>query len=161
MFEEAISLAAFHSETRRYRRDIDSAWDLVSSAHSLFSQEEDIWPDQCDSVKNSISTLSKPVQNFSELLDAASYLPAAAVPFRYSLIMTLHGVEDLIDELLMLITRFRTLCQTPTSETIKRRREIEHKLEELEQGCEEILPNADGLLLQVRSAKKARQLSLI
>ncbi len=161
MFEEAISLAAFHSETHRHRKDIDSVWDSVSSARSLFSQEEDIWPDQCDYVKNSISALGKRVQKFSQLLDSAPYLPAAAVPFRYSLIMTLHKVEDLIDDLMMLITRFRTLCQTPTSETIKRRREIEHKLEELEQGRAEILPNADGLLLQVRSAKKARQPSVI
>lgn len=157
MFEEAISLAAFHSQTCRHRRDIASAWDLISSAHSLFSQDEDIWPDQCDSVKNSISKLSKPVQNFSELLDDASYLPAAAVPFRYSLIMTLHGVEDLIDELSMLITRFRIFCQTPTNEAVKRRYEIERKLDELQHRCEEILPNVDGLLLQVRSVKKSRQ----
>lgn len=161
MFEEAISLAAFHSETRRHRRDIDRAWDSVSSVRSLFSQEEDIWPDQCDYLRDSISTLSEPIKKFSELLDNASYLPAAAVPFRYSLIMTLHKVEDLIDELMMLITRFRTLCQTPTSEAIKRRREIERKLDELEQNCEDILPYADGLLLQVRSSKKARQPSLI
>ena len=161
MFDAAISLAAFHSETRRHRRDIDCAWDSVSSAHSLFSQEEDIWPDQCDCVRNSIRELSKPIQKFSELLDNASYLPAAAVPFRYSLIMTLHKVEGLLDELMMLISRFRNLCQTPTSDVIKRRREIEHKLDELEQECEEILPNADGLLLQVRSSKKAGQLSLI
>lgn len=161
MFEEAFSLSAFHSETRRHRRDIDTAWDSVSSVGSLFCQEEDIWPDQCDYVKNSISALGKPVQRFSELLDNASYLPAAAIPFRYSLIMTLHKVEDLIDELIMLITRFRFLCQTPTSDMIKRRREIKHKLDELEQGCGEILPNADGLLLQVSSSKKARQPSFI
>ena len=156
-----MSLAAFHSETRRHRRDINSAWNSVSDAHTLFSQEGDIWPDQCDYVSNLISTLSKPVQNFSALLDNASYLPAAAVPFRYSLIMTLHSVEDIIDELLMLIIRFRMLCPTPTSEMIKRRREIERKLDELEQGCEDILPNADGLLLQIRSAKKEHLPSLI
>jgi hypothetical protein len=161
MLEEALSLAAFHSETRRHRRDINSAWNLLSDARTLFNQEEDIWPDQCDSVKNSVYALSKPVRNFSALLDNASYLPATAVPFRYSLIMTLHVVEDLIDELMMLITRFRMLCQTPTSETIKRRREIERILDELEQGCEEILPNVDGLLLQVRSSKKEHQPSLI
>ena len=117
----------------------------------MFSQEEDIWPDQCDYVKDSVSTLSEPVQKFSELLDTASYLPAGAIPLRYSLIMTLHKVEDLIDELMILIPRFQTLCQTPTSEAIKQRRVIARKLDELERDCEVILPDAYQLMSQIRS----------
>lgn len=152
MAGEALALAAFRSETRKLWQDINSAWDSVSSGHHVFSQEEDIWPDQCDYVKDSISTLSESVQKFSDLLDNASYLPTGAVPLRFSLIMTLHRVEDRIDELMILLPRFRSLCQTPTTETIKQRRVIERKLNELEQDCEGILPDADRLVLQARTS---------
>ena len=154
-FEETLSLATFHSETRRYRRAINLARNSVSRVRNLFSQEEEIWPDQCDYARASIDTLLEPIQKFSELLDNASYLPAGAIPFRYSLVVSLHKVEGLLDELSILIIRFRTLCRTSTSEAIKQRRAIARKLDELEQECKDLLPDTGGLLLQVLSSREA------
>lgn len=100
--------------------------------------------------------LGTPLQSFYELLDEGC-LPAEVVPFRYSLIIPLHHSDNLIDELLLLMTAFRKVCRESSRDTMIRRREIQRKLGELEQDIEDILQNVDRILIQVLSQKNSTQ----
>jgi hypothetical protein len=152
----STSLDTFRLQVKRSRRHLKESRDAVSDASNLFSREEDIWPNQCNHVRNSLVKLSNPLQSFYELLEP-DHLPDEAVPFRYSLLIPLHHIDDLMDELVLLITAFRAVCHNSSRDAMIRRREIRRKLGELEQGIEEILQNVDKMLIQVLSQEKSTQ----
>ncbi|HEY6284428.1 MAG TPA: hypothetical protein VIX20_02090 [Ktedonobacteraceae bacterium] len=152
----STSLDTFRLQAKRCRRQLKDTWASVSDMCNLFSQEEDIWPNQCNHVRNSLLKLGNPLQSFYELLDT-DRLPAEAIPFRYSLIIPLHHIDNLMDELILLITAFRAVCRTSSRDAMIRRREIQRKLGELEQGIEDILQNVDRMLIQVLTQEKSTQ----
>jgi len=128
----------------------------MSNTCDVFSQEEDIWPNQCNRVRNSLLKLGNPLRSFYELLDT-DHLPAEVITFRYSLIIPVHHIDNLMDELNLLITPFRAVCRTSSRDAMIRRREIQRKLGELEQGIEDIWQNVDRMLIQVLSQEKSTQ----
>ncbi|HAT44312.1 MAG TPA: hypothetical protein DEV72_03680 [Ktedonobacter sp.] len=140
-----LSLSGFIMQTKKYCAELASTQSSVLSAQELFSEGGDIWPDQCDGIIHSIHTMSEPVQKFCELLDSFAHLPIAAGSLRYPLIRTLHSIDELLSDLTLLITLFRTNCRTPSKQAIVRRQEIQRKLELLVQSIEEIGHNIDTL----------------
>jgi hypothetical protein len=151
MFKRAdISLAQFRQQAQSCAKDIKIAWDATSGVREFFQKEEDICADQCDLLRESTLSVRIPVQDFCRLLDSPSELPLAVVPFRYSLIMALHRVDFLANDLLILTTRFREVCHTlsTSKDTLKRREEISRKLDEIANIIEKIPKMISVLLFQ-------------
>lgn len=151
-----LPLDAFLLQAKRFQRHLKVTWTAMLDTCNVFSQQGDIWPDQCNQVRNSLLKLGNPLQSFFELLDI-DYLPAEVIPFRYSLIIPLHHINNVMDELILLITAFRAVCRTSSRDAMIRRREIQRKLSELEQGIEDILQNVDRMVIQVLSQEKSTQ----
>jgi hypothetical protein len=151
MFKRAdVSLPQFRQQAQSCEKDIKIAWDATSGVREFFQKEEEISADQCDLLRESILTVRTPVQDFCRLLDSPSELPLAVVPFRYSLIMALHRVDYLANDLMILTTRFREVCNTLSKDTLKRRQEISQKLDELANIIENIPKIISILLFQAR-----------
>lgn len=149
MFKRAdVSLPQFRLQAQSCEKDIKIAWDATSGVREIFQKEEEISTDQCDLLRESILTVRIPVQDFCRLLDSPSELPLAVVPFRYSLIMALHRIDFLANDLLILTTRFREVCHTlsTSKDTLKRRQEINGKLDEIANIIEKI-PRMISILL--------------
>ena len=145
-----ISLADFRLQTHNYGNEIKIIWDATSHIRELFKSEEVIGLDQCDLLKASILALRKPVQDFCGLVEPHSDLPMAVVPFRYSLIMALHRIDYLVNNLVILITLYREVCQTTSRSMLLRRQEINSKLDELTKTIEDIPQSIDVLVFQAR-----------
>ncbi len=118
---------------------MEKTWDSVSDVAPLFDAEEDVYAEHCDQVKNTLRLVGTPMRGFYQLLDASSRLPMAVAPHRFSLLIGLRQMEELVDELMILITLFRRICRTTSRDMIERRQEIKRKLDELVQGTEDIL----------------------
>jgi hypothetical protein len=151
MFRRAdIPLAKFRLQAYDYGNEIKIAWDVTSIVRELFKNEEEIGLDQCDLLKTSIINLRKPVEDFCRLLDPHSDLPMEVVPFRYSLIMALHRIDYLANDLVIIITLYRKVCHTTSRSMLLRRQEINRKLDELTKTIEDIPHIIDVLLFQAR-----------
>ena len=151
MFSRAdVPLAQFRMQAHDYGNEIKIAWDATSLVRELFKNEEEIGLDHCDLLKTSIINLRKPVEDFCRLLDPHSNLPMEVVPFRYSLIMALHRIDYLANDLLILITLYRKICHTTTRSMLVRHQQINRKLDELTQTIEDIPQLIDVLLFQAR-----------
>jgi hypothetical protein len=151
-----MSLDNFLLQAKRCCGHLKSIWDSVSDGYQLFYQQEEIWPNQCNSIKNLLLKLSNPLQKFCELMDFDD-LPDEAIPFRYSLLLPLYCVENLMSELSWLLTAFSAVCRTSSRDAMIRRQEIHRKLDELEQSIEDILQNVDRMLNQAISQEKSAQ----
>lgn len=158
--EREISLADFHEQLQRYRREIKQTWDSTSPVYEQFVQEEAIYPEHCDQIRNAIRKMRVPVRSFYRLLDTPSHLPLTAVPHSFSPAITLRQVDELTDELMILILLFRKICHPSSQNMSIRLQEIQYKLYALEQGYEDILQHADRLLLQVLAHEKAERQKL-
>jgi hypothetical protein len=144
----------FRVQAKRYRRHLQDSWDEVSNACQLFRQEQDIWPAQCNRVSSSVLQLSDPLRNLIELMDT-DRLPDEVLLFRSSIIVPLHYVDSLMNELLLLISAFRAVCRASSRDTMRRHWEIWRKCNQLAQGIDEILDNIDSMLLGAFSQGKA------
>lgn len=143
-----ITLADFHLQAHNYGSEIKIAWDSTSIVRELLKNEEEIGLDQYDLLKTSILALRKPVQDFCRFLDPHSDLPRGVVPFRYSLLMALHRIDYLANDLVILITLYREVCQTTSRSMLLRRQEINSKLDEFTKTIEDIPQSIDVLLFQ-------------
>ena len=145
-----VTLADFRMQAHNYGNEIKIVWDATSHIREPFKNEEVIGLDQCDLLKASIQALRKPVQDFCTLVEPHSDLPMAVVPFRYSLIMGLHRIDYLANDLVILVTLYREVCQTTSRSILLRRQEINSKLDELTKTIEDIPQSIDVLLFQAR-----------
>jgi len=145
-----ISLANFRLQAHNYGSEIKIVWDVTSNVRELFKQEEEIGLDQSDQLRTSILALRNTVQGFCGLLDPHSDLPMEVVPFRYSLIMALHRIDYVANDLVALITLYRKVYHITSRDMILRRQEINRKLDELTKTIEDIPQIIDVLLFQAR-----------
>lgn len=161
MFKEAnLSLVDLHLQLQHYRREMKQSWDAISNASSQFDEEEDIYVEHCDQVKNALRILREPVWEFYKLLNKPSHLPMTVVPHCFSLLITVRQMEELVDELMILITLFSRICRTTSRDMIERRQEIKIKLDVLTQGHEDVLQQIDHLLLKVLTQERAERQKL-
>lgn len=140
-----LLLDNFMTRVQKHREDIVASQRSVLYALDLFSEGEGIWPDNCDEVIDTMHKVSEPLREFCELLDSHLQLPAVVSPLRYPLMKTLYHVDELVNELSLLLTIFRSVCRLPSKKVFTQRREIQLKLESLAQGLEEIDQNVDQL----------------
>lgn len=143
-------LRTFRTQARKRLDAITEAQDSVQSAVELFSEEENIWPDQCDYAIDSIQTIVEPVQDFCTLLDKATELPLPVVPLRSQLLMNLYSIKDQVQKLTLMLHTFRSTCQDSTKSVVKQRHDIYYKLESLLQEGQEI-SNSRFILYQASS----------
>lgn len=149
-----MSLADFHTQLQRYRWEIKQTWDSTCPIYEQFAQEEDVYPEHCDQVRNAIHKMRIPVRSFYRMLGTLSHLPLTLVPHSFSPAITLRQVDDLTDELMILIHLFRKGCHSPLQNREERHQEILQKLYALAKGYEDILQHVDRLLLQVLTQEK-------
>jgi len=127
----------FIAQAVEYYRDIETNRSLLTEVSELFL-EKDIWPAQCRRANNSLQRLSNDVQPFLDLLDSAAELTETDDKLRASLLIPLNLCKDLLLELRSLISVFSTICQPPSRESMIRQREIQNKLQELEESLNKI-----------------------
>jgi hypothetical protein len=151
-----MSLETFLWKSKSCCGHLKSIWDSVLEGCQLFYKHEEIWPNQCNSITSLLLKLKDPLEKFCELMNFHD-LPDEAIPFRYTLLLPLYCVENLIDELTWLITQFRAVCRTSSRDSMIRRQEIQRKLGEIEQGVEDILQIGDRMLNQVLAQEKSTQ----
>jgi len=140
-----LLLDNFITQVQKHRKDILATQGSVLYALDLFSEGEGIWPDNCDEVIDTLHKVSEPIREFCGLLDSHVQLPAVVSPLRYPLMKTLYHVDELVNELSLLLTIFRSVCRLPSRKVFTQRREIQSKLESLAQSLEEIDQNVDKL----------------
>jgi hypothetical protein len=138
-------LDEFLAQAQSYQTDIMATQPSVLEAKDLFCEEEGIWSDQCDYLINTINTISEPIQEFCKLLDSLARLPVVVGSLRYPLMKTLFHAEQQINELILLLTLFRSICRTSSKKMILQRQEIQRKLELLVQSLELIDQHVDVL----------------
>lgn len=158
--EVGMSLADFHAQLQRHRHEIKHTWDLTFCIYEQFAQEEDVYPEHCDHVRNAIRKMRIPVRSFYQLLDMSSHLPMPVVPYSFSSLITLRQVDELSDELMILILLLAKVCRSSSQETTVHHQEILDKLYALAKGYEAILQDIDHLLLQVLAQEKAERQKL-
>ncbi len=145
-----MSSDKFLQQAKERRRNFKEAWKIVSRDCQLFERDA-IQPDQCDRVRTSVYALSSPVQEFSTLLGSISALPLSVIPFRYDLLMALHRIDYIVDELSILLISFRRICRSSSRDVMLQRQEIKRKLVELEYSTEDIQQGIDRILFMARS----------
>jgi hypothetical protein len=161
MLQEAeMSLADFHAQLQKHRHEIKHLWDSASTICERFAQEEDVFPERCDQVRNAIRKLRVPVRSFYQLLGTPSRLPMTVVPHSLSPAITLRQVDELSDELMVRFLLFRRACRSSAQDMIPDHQEILNKLYALAHGYENILQHIDRLLLQVFTQEKAERQKL-
>ncbi len=145
-----MSPGEFRLQAKERRIKFKQAWVIVSKDCQVF-EKDTLQPDQCDHVRASIQKLSDPVQEFNVLLDSVSRLPLSAIPFRYDLLMALHRIDYVINELSVLLISFRRICRSPSRDALLQRQEIQRKLAELERSNQDIQHNVDRVLFLTRA----------
>jgi hypothetical protein len=140
----------FLHHTKECRKRFKEVWKIVSRDCQAFEKNA-IQPDQCDLVRSSVNSLSKPVQEFRVLLDSVSMLPLSVIPFRYDLLMALHQIDYAVDELSIFLISFSRICRSSSRDMMLQKQEIERKLAELKHSNEDIQQSVDRILFMARS----------
>src|SRR5204863_10068426 len=126
------------------------AWDIVSRDCLLFERNT-IRPDQCDRLYASLHLLGDPAQEISRLFDSVRSLPLSVIPCRYDLLMALHCVNNVINEISVLLVSFRRACNTSSRSAMLQLQEIQQKLFQLEQSNESIQQSIDRMLFLIHA----------
>lgn len=143
------SINDFVKITRKHMAEVASAQQSALYAYDLFSQQDSIWPDQCDRAIKVLYPIRDTIRNFSSLIDKTPQLPSAAIALRYPLIVSLHYVDSQVSQVVQQIASFREICRTVSRPAVTQRQDICEKLEGVMQSTEDILCKANTLCDQV------------
>ena len=131
-----MSLDDFYYRADQYLAVIAAKQKLLASTYKLLRAEKDIHPNQYKHIINLIHKIGEPVQKFCQLLETSAELPEAVVPLRYLLAAALYEVDEQINELIAVVTRFRTSSYRHSKKIVKQ--DIQQKLGRLIKGCNDI-----------------------
>lgn len=156
--DQPMLLEDFREQIQKYLSDFNVGRDSLLHVSKLFGGGRDIWPDQCERSLALIRKVNKSVQEVCQLLETASQLPEAVIPFRYPLAVALCYLSEQMGELMQLITLFEVTCQPPLIQLMHQRQEIYRQFEPLLQNYDDILHKLYSLLDQVyfQERKRAR-----
>jgi hypothetical protein len=133
-----LSFEEFLKSMSGYQKEMKSICDILSYTFKLFSERNDIWPDQCDRVITLLQTMQDTIYN---LLDTTERLPLSVSPLRYPLRKSLHQFNRLMSELTTLVIAYRASCQRPSTQIANQRHEIQLKTSLLSESGEDVLEN--------------------
>ena len=135
-----MSLDAFYHRADEYLAVIMERQQSLTSTYKLLRAGKDIHANHYKQIPGLIHKIGEPVQNFCQLLETPAELPEAIIPLRYLLAIALCDVDEQINELIPVVTRFR--------KTI--RQDLQYRLWRLIKSCsdvrEEYYNLAEGLL---------------
>jgi TIR domain/CHAT domain/Effector-associated domain 7 len=134
---QPLDTSGFIAQTVEYYREIETNRYLLNEVSELF-QGNDIWPAQCRRANNSLQVLNNNVHHFSDLLDSVAKLTETDLELRSSLLIPLNHSDNLLHELINLISAFSAICQTSSREVMIRQQEIRSKIKYLEESLDEI-----------------------
>jgi hypothetical protein len=144
------NLRTFRTLARKSLDSITEARNSVQYAFELLSEEEYIWPDQCDYAIDSLQTIVEPVKDFCALLDKATELPLPVMPQRPQLLMKLYFIKDQVQKLTLMLHTFRSTCQDTSKSGVKQWDDIYHEFKSLlEEGLN--ISNSRFILYQASS----------
>lgn len=136
--DSKLSFNEFLKSMSDSEKEVKSIGDILFYTFKLFSERNDIWPDQCDRVITSLHTMEDTISN---LLDTTERLPASVNALRYPLRKSLHQFNSLMSELTTLVRAYRASCQRPSTEIANQGQEIQRKIAMLSESGEDILEN--------------------
>ncbi len=146
----------FYQQAKECRNRFKQVWETVVKDLKVFEQKT-IRPYQCDCARTSIQVLRDPIHELHLLLENIYILPLSVIPFRYDLLMALHSIKDIVDELSLLLIFFRRTCSSSSRDAMLYQQEIQRKLVELEHSNDTVQQSIDRMLLQTGSHKKTIQ----
>jgi hypothetical protein len=150
--EIPLSLHVFRNRVQQYLHAITEIKEPLQDIYDLFRHGDDIWSDQCEYAINQLQIVYDPVEEFCQLLNTSTRLPPVVIPLRYPLVITLDNMNEILNSLIRLITRFSTVCQTQSKRTAMQRHVIESSLEKLIQESEDAKYRTQTLFDQVDQA---------
>ena len=135
-----MSLDDFYHRVDQYLAVIMEWQQSLTSTYKFLRAGKDIHTKHYKQIISLIYKVDEPVQNFCQLLETPGELPEAIIPFRYLLAVALYDVDEQINELIPVVTKFR--------KTI--RQDLQLRLWRLIKSCsdvrEEYYNLAEGLL---------------
>lgn len=159
-FEAPLSLKDFHTQVQRYLVTIMELQEALRSAYKLFENEPNIWQDQCECTIDNVQTFGEPIGQFYQLLLDTIRLPDDVTPFRYPLVISLHRMNGQVQNLIRLLTEFRTICRKISKQRSKLRQIINDLLTELIQSCDEVQQKS-YILFELENQKHVQKHNLI
>jgi hypothetical protein len=153
------TLYEFASEAEFYLSEIMFLRGEIISFSELFEEEIKIELANCKEVMGTIKVLGRLAQEFSMVIECASFLPRGIVPLRYPLLAKLHYFHKEVFLLKPKIAVFQSICDECTDHSLKQREEIRLKLSELAETSEEIVDQLEILLDQARFQERKFDLS--
>lgn len=123
--------------------DISSLLDAVESAQRLFRSRSNMYRQQCEHVASILRQVFEPVR---DLLDMMPLLPGDFAIHSASLVAALNEVIKAVEDLAPLIAHYPFADRGSSHPTVAQRWDIQHKFDELIQGCHNILRQANRLL---------------
>ncbi len=123
-----MSLDDFYYRADQYLAVITARQKSLVSIYELVRAGKKIHPDQYKLTINLIIKMGKPVQKFYQLLETPAELPEAVIPLRYLLATALYDVDEQVNELISVVTKFRKT----------KRQDFQYKLWQLIKSCRDV-----------------------
>lgn len=152
-FDSPLPISDFYYQVQHYLFTIMDVQEALRIACRLFGSSSDIWQDQCERTIDSVQTIGEPIGQFYQLLLNTTQLPEDIIPFRYPLVISLHCMNEQVQNLIRLLTEFRAICRKASKQRSKQRQIIDGLLAEITQGCDEVQQKTYVLFDRVNQQK--------
>lgn len=151
----SIASGNIFEQAEHFVKHIVMARDRLQYDLKIFSRENEIWLDQCDSTILSISEMNIPLQNLCKLLDDGSSLPVIVTATQSSneLAISLEYTYKQLNKLIEHITAFGSICRKSPKQARSKRKEIARKFELCMQSIDDILQQIHSLLQKPQQNK--------
>jgi len=123
-----LQLRNFFKEAREHLTAIGIARNSLEYIYTLFCEQEEVWPSQCERVITYLHALRKPVQAFCDLLDDSADLPPTISTYFFQLVISLNLANEQIQKLISLMAVYRSICRSTSHDAIKQRQTLHLRL---------------------------------
>ncbi len=141
-----MSIGNFRQTANAHLNKFCLAYQDVENIRRVLNDPRSLLPSDCDTALETIERLQKSIQLFNSLLDASQYLPEPVISSRYSILFSLHYLDEVSYKLLLLLRTYREVCLDSSRETEHLHRQILRNLEAIMETGEKVEPASQALL---------------
>lgn len=153
-----LSLADFTVRVHQCVVELMQVRDHVQHVYEVFSDQGDIWSDECDNLLVSLHTMNAALRDLRKLFEAKDSLPLVIISLRHQLIADLCTAEEHVHRLVYLARTFRSMCRLASSQAVKLHYGIILELEALLQVGEDIRCDVQFIFDQTRFLERRQAL---